>query len=66
MKIMLATKNEGKIREIQRILSNTSINLISHNDTEIPEVEETGSSFVENAIIKARSASLVTLSLIHI
>ena len=60
MKIMLATKNEGKIREIQRILSNTSINLISHNDTEIPEVEETGSSFVENAIIKARSASLVT------
>tara|TARA_B100001109_G_C18822087_1_gene455058 strand:- start:34 stop:642 length:609 start_codon:yes stop_codon:yes gene_type:complete len=60
MKIMLASKNEGKILEIQDILKNLPVKLISHRDLEIPEVDETGTSFVENAILKARSASITS------
>ena len=37
-----------------------SVDLVTCNDLEIPDVEETGSSFVENAILKARSASETT------
>ncbi len=57
---MLASKNEGKIKEIKDILNNLPVELVSHKDLEIPEVDETGVSFVENAILKARSASIVT------
>ena len=60
MKIMLATKNPGKIKEITKILSSSDIELFSHKDFEIPEVEETGMTFVENALLKARSSSHVT------
>ena len=60
MKIILASKNQDKIREIQKILKNTSIELKTFHDIDIPEVEETGVSFVENAILKARSASITT------
>ena len=57
---MLATKNPGKIKEITKILQGSSIELFSHKDIDIPEVEETGMTFVENALLKARSSSLVT------
>ena len=57
MKIFLATKNPGKISEFREILSGLNVELVTCNDLEIPDVEETGSSFVENAILKARSAS---------
>ena len=60
MKIILASKNQDKIREIGKILRNSKRILMTCNDIEIPEVEETGSTFVENAILKARSASLIT------
>jgi len=60
MKIILASKNQDKINEIKKILNGTAVLLKTCNDIEIPEVEETGSTFVENAILKARSASLVT------
>ena len=60
MKIILASKNQDKIREIKNILGNSKRLLMTCNDIEIPEVEETGSTFVENAILKARSASLIT------
>ena len=60
MKIILASKNQDKIREIQKILKNTNIELKTFHDIAIPEVEETGVSFVENAILKARSASITT------
>ena len=60
MKIILASKNQDKIREIGKILRNSKRMLMTCNDIEIPEVEETGSTFVENAILKARSASLIT------
>ena len=60
MKIILASKNQDKINEIKKILNGTGVLLKTCNDIKIPEVDETGSSFVENAILKARSASLVT------
>ena len=60
MKVILASKNKDKIREISNILKNSSRTLLTCNDIHIPEVEETGSTFVENAILKARSASLTT------
>ena len=60
MKIFLATKNPGKISEFREILSGLSVDLVTCNDLEIPDVEETGSTFVENAILKARSASETT------
>ena len=60
MKIILASKNQDKIREIGKILRSSKRTLITCNDIDIPEVEETGSTFVENAILKARSASLIT------
>ena len=60
MKIILASKNQDKINEIKKILNGTGVLLKTCNDIEIPEVDETGSTFVENAILKARSASIVT------
>ena len=60
MKVILASKNKDKIREISNILKNSNKRLLTCNDIDIPEVEETGSTFVENAILKARSASLTT------
>ena len=57
---MLATKNPGKIKEITKILQSTKIELLSHEDINIPEVDETGMTFVENALLKARSSSEIT------
>jgi XTP/dITP diphosphohydrolase len=53
--IVLASSNPGKIREIQAIFDNQR--LIPQSELAISDVEETGLSFVENAIIKARHAS---------
>jgi XTP/dITP diphosphohydrolase len=53
--IVLASGNPGKIREIQAILEGRTI--IAQSQFNVPEAEETGSTFVENAIIKARNAA---------
>ena len=55
-KIVLASGNPGKIKEIQAILTNYSI--VTQQEFNIQEAEETGSTFIENAIIKARNAAL--------
>ena len=60
MKIIIASKNEDKINEIVKILDKTNIELLTYCNTLIPDVKETGSTFVENAILKARSASEAT------
>ena len=54
--IVLASGNLGKIREIQAILQNDKI--LPQSQFNVVEPEETGSTFVENAIIKARNAAL--------
>jgi XTP/dITP diphosphohydrolase len=58
-KIILASNNIYKIREFNEILSRENIELIPQLKLNIPEVDETGLSFVENAILKARNASLL-------
>ncbi len=55
-KIVLASGNQGKIKEIQTILSQQTI--VTQKELNIQEAEETGSTFIENAIIKARNAAL--------
>jgi len=54
--IVLASGNPGKIREIQAILQHRQI--LPQSQFQIEEPEETGSTFIENAIIKARNAAL--------
>jgi len=53
-KILLASGNVAKIREIQALLEDKII--VPQSDFNVPEVEETGFTFVENAILKARNA----------
>ncbi|SFJ75335.1 RdgB/HAM1 family non-canonical purine NTP pyrophosphatase [Methylophaga sulfidovorans] len=55
-KIVLATGNQGKLREFAQLLSPLKINIVSQAELDVVEAEETGLSFVENAIIKARNA----------
>lgn len=56
-KIVLATNSPHKLREITEILSPTAYKIIPQSDFSIPEAEEIGLSFVENAILKARNAA---------
>ena len=56
-KIILATNNQGKINELSALLK-PIVCLLQHS-LSIPEIAETGLSFVENAIIKARHASKI-------
>ena len=58
-KIILATSNLGKVRELNSMLDG-QYNVVSQTDMEVEEVPETGASFVENALIKARNASSQT------
>jgi len=55
--IVLATGNAGKVREIQTVLAQWNITVKPQSEFNTPEAEETGLSFVENAIIKARNAA---------
>lgn len=55
--VVLASGNEGKLRELARVLAPLGVELKSQAEFNVPEVEETGLSFVENAIIKARAAA---------
>lgn len=59
-KIVLASGNAGKVREINKLFSGSSIEVIPQTELNVPDVPETGTTFVENAIIKARHAAKVT------
>ena len=56
-KIVLASGNKGKLAEFQQIFSQQKINVLPQSHFRIEDVEETGLTFVENAIIKARHAA---------
>lgn len=56
-KVVLASNNKGKVREINQILAGLDISVLPQSDFSITEVEETGLTFVENAILKARHAA---------
>ena len=57
MKIILATQNQGKIKELQELLADETIDILSLQDIEDWEdVEENGVTFADNAALKARAA----------
>jgi|TARA_B100000470_G_C19706834_1_gene353567 XTP/dITP diphosphohydrolase len=56
-KIILATGNPGKVGELNAMLKG-HYSVVSQKDMKVEEVPETGTSFIENALIKARNASL--------
>ncbi len=56
-KLIFASHNKGKIEEIKDILSPLGIKVLSGEDIELPDVEETGKTFEENAYIKALAAA---------
>jgi XTP/dITP diphosphohydrolase len=55
--IVLASNNIGKVREINELLKTERIRVLPQGELGVPETEETGLTFVENAIIKARGAA---------
>ncbi|MBR5598660.1 MAG: XTP/dITP diphosphatase [Alphaproteobacteria bacterium] len=57
--IIFASNNKGKIKEIKEILYPLGIKVISGEDIELPDVEETGKTFEENAYIKALAAAKI-------
>lgn len=59
-RVVLASSNRGKLRELQKILHQENIALLPQSELGVTDAEETGLSFVENAIIKARHACEVT------
>ena len=59
-KLVIASANAGKIRELQSSLKELDITVIPQEELNIPDIEETGLSFVENSILKARNASALS------
>lgn len=59
-KIVLASGNKGKLKEFAEILAEFGIEVLPQSQFNVEEVPETGTTFVENAIIKARHAANIT------
>jgi XTP/dITP diphosphohydrolase len=59
-RLVLASNNSGKLRELERMLRDTGREVLPQSHFSTPEVEETGASFVENAILKARNAAVAS------
>jgi XTP/dITP diphosphohydrolase len=59
-RVVLATGNPGKLRQFSELLGGTGITLLRQSDFGIEPPEETGSTFIENALIKARNAARIT------
>lgn len=59
-KLVLASGNKGKLKEFSDILAPLNIELSAQSDFNIGSVEETGTTFVENAILKARHAASIS------
>jgi XTP/dITP diphosphohydrolase len=58
--LVMATHNAGKLREFRDLLAPLGIEVLSATDLNLDEPEETGTTFTENAIIKAKAAALHT------
>lgn len=59
-KIVLATNNQGKVKELQNLLADAGFNVIAQSEYQVPDADETGLTFVENAILKARHTAQLT------
>lgn len=60
MRVVVATGNAGKLAEIRDLLGDSGLDLIAQSDLGVPEPDETGATFVENALLKARHAAALT------
>jgi len=56
-RIVLASNNAGKVREFNQLLAGSGFEVLSQSEFDVAEAEETGLTFVENAILKARNAA---------
>ncbi|KNC94653.1 XTP/dITP diphosphatase [Trabulsiella odontotermitis] len=59
-KVVLATGNAGKVRELATLLSVFGLNIVAQTELGVDSAEETGLTFIENAILKARHAAQIT------
>jgi XTP/dITP diphosphohydrolase len=61
VKVLLATRNAGKLAELRRMLADVPVEVLGLADVpEFPEAPETGATFAENALAKARDAAAAT------
>ena len=60
MKLVLASSNRGKLQELRELLGGQGIELLAQSELGVEDAEETGSTFVENALLKARHATRIT------
>ncbi len=58
--IVFASSNTGKIKEVSEILSPLGFDIIPQSEFNVPDIEETGATFIENAILKARNCAKYT------
>lgn len=60
MRLVLATHNRHKVTELRRILDGLDVTILSADDVALPDVDETGRTFEENALLKARAGASAT------
>jgi XTP/dITP diphosphohydrolase len=62
VKIVVATQNRGKLAELRQLLSSSEVELIGVDQAAValPDVEETGATYLENALLKARAIAALT------
>jgi XTP/dITP diphosphohydrolase len=61
MQVLLATANQGKVKELAEMLRDEKVTILSLGDFPgLPEIEENGQTFADNALIKARTAAAYT------
>lgn len=58
--VVLASGNPGKLKEFQQLLGDCGLEVLPQSDFDVPEADESGLSFIENAILKARNACIYT------
>lgn len=59
-KVVLATGNAGKVRELASLLADFGLDVVAQTELGVESAEETGLTFIENAILKARHAAQIT------
>lgn len=59
-KVVLATGNAGKVRELASLLDDFGLDVVAQTELGVESAEETGLTFIENAILKARHAAQIT------
>ena len=60
MKVVLASSNAGKLKEFMQLLAGVGMDVHPQSEFNVPDADETGLTFVENAILKARNAAELT------